>query len=166
MAGDRSRYGLSMSALGAVALAFAAFLPWYRVSAVVHTSVGSAAQRSLTLISSHQALPDMQAFLLVLVGLAMLDAMLPLLRTSGPIPGGAGGSVALLGAVAAACALYRIIDPPALGGEAVAVSLLAGPWIALMASLLMMLGGMWPRHVGSMEPAEPSMRGVWPGVSG
>lgn len=154
-----------MSALGAAALAFAAFLPWYRVSTVVHAGVGSAAPRSLTLISSHQALPDMQAFLLVLVGLAMLDAMLPLLRTSDPIPGGAGGSVALLGALAAACALYRIVDPPALGGGTVAVSLLAGPWLALMSSLLMMLGGMWPRHVGSQGPAETRVRGVWPGVS-
>jgi hypothetical protein len=142
-----------MSALGAAALAFAAFLPWYRVSAIVHAGVGSAAPRALTLISSHQALPDMQAFLIVLVGLAMLDALLPLLRSNGPIPGGAGGSVVLLGAVAAACALYRILDPPALGGETVAVSLLAGPWIALMASLLMMFGGMWPRHVGSVESA-------------
>jgi hypothetical protein len=164
MAGDRSRYGLSMSALGAAALAFATFLPWYRVSAVVHASDGSAAPRSLMLVSAHRALPDMRALLLVLVGLAMLDAMLPLLRTRGPIPGGAGGSVALLGALAAACALYRILDPPAFGGDPVAVSLLAGPWIALMASLLMMLGGMWPRHVGSMEPADARMRGVWPGI--
>jgi hypothetical protein len=153
MAGDRSRYGLSMSALGAVALAFAAFVPWYRVSAVVHASVRSAAPRSLTVIGSHQALPAMQVFLLVLVGLAMLDAVLPLLRTGGPIPGGAGGSVALLGALAASCALYRILDPPALGANTVAVSVLAGPWLALMASLLMMLGGMWPRQVGAVEPA-------------
>jgi hypothetical protein len=141
-----------MSALGAVALAFAAFVPWYRVSSLVHASGSSGAPRSLALISSHHALPAMQALLLVLVGLAMLDAMLPLLRTSGPIPGGAGGSVALLGAVAAACALYRIVDPPALGGETVVVSLLVGPWLALLSSLLMMLGGMWPRHGGSVEP--------------
>lgn len=165
MAGDRSRYGLSMSALGAFALAFAAFLPWYRVSVVVHASVGSVAPQPLSVIGSHQALPVMQVFLLVLVGLSMLDAVLPLLRTSGPIPGGAGGSVVLLGALAAACALYRILDPPVLGGETAAVSLLAGPWIALMASLLMMLGGIWPRHVGSVEPVEAQMRGVWPGVS-
>ncbi|HEY4812897.1 MAG TPA: hypothetical protein VIH71_17755 [Solirubrobacteraceae bacterium] len=147
-----------MSALGAVALAFAAFVPWYRVSELVHGSVSSAAPRSLAIISSHHALPVMQAFLLVLVGLAMLDAMLPLLRTSGPIPGGAGGSVALLGALAAACALYRILDPPSLGGETVVVSLLAGPWLALLSSLLMMLGGMWPRHVGSAQGAQVHMR--------
>jgi hypothetical protein len=154
-----------MSALGAVALALAAFLPWYRVSLVVHASVGSASPRALTIIGSRQALPVTQAFLLVLVGLAMLDAMLPLLRTSGPIPGGAGGSVVLLGALAAACALDRILDPPMLGGGAVIISLLAGPWLALMSSLLMMLGGMWPRHVGSAETADARLRGVWPGVS-
>jgi hypothetical protein len=165
MAGDRSRYGLSMSALGAAGLAVAVFLPWYRVSSIVHASTtGASVQRALTTISAHQALPYMKIFLLVLVGLALLDAMLPLLRTGGPIPGGAGGSVALLGAVAAACALYRIVDPPALGGDAVA--LLEGPWLALLASLVMMLGGMWPRRVGSAEPADTGMLGVWPGVSG
>jgi|SRR5580692_5179510 hypothetical protein len=164
MAGDRSRYGLSMSALGAAGLAFAVFLPWYRVSAIERASTGSPLQHALTTISAHHALPYMKVFLLVLVGLALLDAMLPLLRTGGPIPGGAGGSVALLGAIAAACALYRIVDPPALGGNA--VSLLEGPWLALLASLVMMLGGMWPRRVGSVESADTRMLGVWPGVSG
>lgn len=166
MAGDRSRYGLSMSALGAVALALAAFLPWYRVGAVVHASSGNATPRALTIISSHPALPVMQVFLLVLVALALLDAVLPLLRTSGPVPGGAGGSVALLGALAAACALYRILDPPALGEETVFVSLLAGPWLALLSSLVMMLGGVWPRQVGCVEAAEARMRGVSPGIPG
>jgi hypothetical protein len=165
MAGDRSRYGLSMSALGAAGLAVAVFLPWYRVSSIAHASTVSSAQRALTTISAHQALPYMKVFLLVLVGLALLDAVLPLLRNSGPIPGGAGGSVALLGAVAAMCALYRIIDPPALvGGNA--VSLLEGPWLALLASLMMMLGGMWPPRTGTVESADTRMLGVWPGVSG
>jgi hypothetical protein len=164
MTGERSRYGLSMSALGAAGLAFAAFLPWYRVSSIVRASTGSSVQRALSTISAYHALPYMKAFLLVLVGLALLDAMLPLLRTSGPLPGGAGGSVALPGAMAAACALYRIVDPPVLDGNA--VSLLVGPWLALLASLVMMLGGIWPRRVGSGETADTRMLGVWPGVSG
>ena len=32
MAGDRSRYGLLVSALGAIVLALSVFLPWYGVS--------------------------------------------------------------------------------------------------------------------------------------
>jgi len=108
----------------------------------------------------------MKIFLLVLAGLAMLDAMLPLFRTSAPVPGGAGGSVALLGVVAAMCAFYRIIDPPGLAGNVVGLSLLEGPWLALMASLVMVIGGTWPRRVSAATPSEIRVRGVWPGVPG
>ncbi len=167
MAVDRSRYGLSMSALGAAVLAVAAFLPWYRMTSIVHTAAAaSLATRSLTVFSARQALPDMRILLLILVGLAMLDTLLPLLRTKGPVPGGAGGSVVLLGAVAALCALYRIVDPPAPAGDAVALTLLAGPWLALLGALTMLLGGMWPSRVGSGTRADARMHGAWPGVRG
>jgi hypothetical protein len=167
MAVDRSRYGLSMSALGAVVLAVAAFLPWYRLSSVAHIAgAHSSAARSLTVFSSHQALGDMRILLLVLAGLAMLDTLAPLVRTEGPVPGGAGGSVALLGVLAALCALYRIVDPPAPAGDAVALSLLAGPWLALLGALAMLLGGVWPSRVGSGTRSEARMRGAWPGVQG
>ncbi len=155
-----------MSSLGAAVLAASVFLPWYRVSAIVHASLASSAGRSLTTVSAQQALPVMRVFLLVLAGLAMLDALLPLVRTGAPIPGGAGGSVALLGAVAAACALYRILDPPAVAGNVLALSLREGPWLALLASLAMVLGGVWPREVESAAPYEARVRGPWPGVSG
>jgi hypothetical protein len=156
-----------MSALGAVVLAVAALLPWYRVSSIVH-AVGarSVGARSLGVISSHQALPDMRILLLVLAGLALLDTLLPLARTGGPVPGGAGGSVALLGTVAALCALYRIVDPPGLSGDVAALSLLAGPWLALLGSLAMLLGGVWPCRVGSGTRSEARMHGFWPGVQG
>ena len=36
MAADRSRYGLLVSALGAVLLAVAVFLPWYGLSFTAH----------------------------------------------------------------------------------------------------------------------------------
>jgi hypothetical protein len=167
MAGDRSRYGLSMSALGAGTLAVAVFLPWYRVSSIVHASFAQPAARPLMRLSEQQALPYMKAFLLMLAALALLDTLVPLVRAGGQIPGGAGGSVALLGAVAAACALYRILDPPALAGEAVSLSLLEGPWLALLAALTMMLGGMWPRRVGSAAAmADARAHGAWPGVPG
>ncbi len=156
-----------MSALGAGALAAAVFLPWYRVSSVARASLGDSAARSLTRITEHQALPVMKAFLLILAGLALLDALLPLVRAAAPVPGGAGGSVALLGAAAAVCALYRILDPPALSGDVVSLSLLEGPWLTLLAALTMMLGGMWPRRVvHGAGASEARVRGVWPGVSG
>jgi type III secretory pathway component EscS len=165
--GDRSRYGLAMSALGASALVASVFLPWYRVSSIVGTGVGRSS--SLTRITEHQTLPYMKGFLLVVAGLAMLDALLPLVRAAAPVPGGAGGSVALLGVAAAACVLYRILDPPALGAGvgAGSVTLLEGPWLTLLAALTMMLGGMWPRSViGAPVKAELRAQGVWPGVPG
>jgi hypothetical protein len=156
-----------MSALGAVGLAVAAFLPWYRITTTAHAGVGPSPVRALTVISTQPALLDMKIFLLVLAGLAMLDALLPLLRTGAPVPGGAGGSVVLLGLVAAACALYRIVDPPALSGGEIALSLLEGPWLALMAALAMVLGGTWPSRAGSSAaPADARLHGAWPGVPG
>jgi hypothetical protein len=166
VAGDRSRYGLAMSALGAIALAVAAFLPWYRVIATVHSGVGTVAGGQLTVISARDALPDMRILLLVVAGLAMLDALLPLMRAGAPVPGGAGGSVTLLGAAGAACALYRILDPPGAAGSVVAMSVLEGPWLALLASLAMILGGMWPRRVGAGAPSGAPVHSVWRGASG
>jgi hypothetical protein len=166
MAGDRSRYGLSMSAVGAIALAVAAFLPWYRVVSIVHTGAGTSTSGQLTVMSAHQALPYMKGFLLILAGLAMLDALLPLMRTGVPVPGGAGGSVALLGAAGAACALYRLLDPPAAAGNVLELSLLEGPWLALLASLAMMLGGMWPRAVDSASSSDAHVPATWAGISG
>lgn len=155
-----------MSALGAVGLVVAVFLPWYRATATVHPGFGSAAGHTLTVITTESALADMKILLLVLAGLALLDAMLPLLRGGAPVPGGAGGSVVLLGIVAAGCAVYRIVDPPALTGSDVALSLLEGPWLALMASLAMVLGGTWPRRVGSLAPSEVQVHAAWRGLSG
>ncbi len=154
-----------MSALGASALVASVFLPWYRVSSLVSAGVGQSS--SLTRITEHQALPYMKGFLLVLAGLAMLDALLPLVRAAAPVPGGAGGSVALLGVLAAICAVYRILDPPSLGAGAVSLTLLEGPWLTLLAGLTMMLGGMWPRSVlGAPAPSEVRVHGIWPGVPG
>jgi hypothetical protein len=167
MAAARSRYGLAMSALGAGALVASVFLPWYRVSSIVHAGFGQASSSSLTRITEHQTLPYMKGFRLALAALAMLDALLPLVRPGAPVPGGAGGSVALLGAVAAACALYRILDPPGLTAGAVSLTLLEGPWLTLLAALTMMLGGMWPRRLLDAPAAsEVRVQGFWPGVPG
>jgi hypothetical protein len=97
----------------------------------------------------------MTAVLLVLGALAMLDVTAPVVRTHGPLPGGAGGSVVLLGAIAAAFTIFRMIDYPTLaGGTAAALSLREGAWLALMGSMTMMLGGMWPRYVAVSEPRQ------------
>lgn len=195
MAGDRSRYGLLVSALGAVLLAVSVFLPWYGVSFTasgiayvqhvgdqvaaqfgnatlqgyvsgLHANLEGLTGRQVGAVSAHQALTDMNVILLVLAGLALLDALMPLARTGAPLPGGAGGSVMLLGAVAAVCVLYRMIDPPTPPGELLALSLREGAWLALLGALAMVLGGMWPRYVGSTTASDASVHSTWSSLSG
>ena len=146
MVGERSRYGLSVSALGAIVLAVSLFLPWYGTSPVQQAAGGPLASQHLAALSGEHALRDLSIVLLALAGLAMLDALLPLVRTRAPLPGGAGGSVVLLGIVASACVLYRMVDPPASVGALPSPSLREGAWLALLGSLAMALGGMWPRY--------------------
>jgi hypothetical protein len=144
MVGDRSRYGLCVSALGAIVLAASLFTPWYAPLVVAHAAGGTSAVRHLATVDAYHALPNLTVLLLVLDALAMLDVLAPLARGRGPVPGAAGGSVVLLGGVAAACVIFRMIDPPAFGADALALSLREGAWLALLGSATIALGGMWP----------------------
>lgn len=144
MVGDRSRYGLLVSALGAIVLAVSVFLPWYGVSFVGH--------HRLATLTAQDALGGLHVLLLVLAGLALLDALFPLARAASAVPDGAGGSVVLMGALAAACVLYRMVDPATPAGELVSLSLREGAWLALLGSLTMVAGGLWPRRVPLPAP--------------
>ncbi len=152
MAGDRSRYGLLVSAVGAIVLAASLVTPWYGVGSGQHPHTGAPGVHGVPTVDAFHALPGMTVVLLVLGALAMLDVTAPLVRTHGPLPGGAGGSLVLLGVVAAAFTLYHMIDLPALGGGTFAMSLQEGAWLALIGSVTMTLGGMWPRCVTAGEP--------------
>ncbi len=161
MVGDRSRYGLFVSAVGAGVLAVSVFLPWYAVGVSAHAAVGGGGERLATLSAFH-ALANLRFVFLALSGLALLDALLPLTRSGGPVPGGAGGSVVLLGLIAVGCALLRMLDLPSLGGALLAPTLREGAWLALLGGVTMVLGGMWPRCVYS----DASAPGAWSGLSG
>jgi hypothetical protein len=184
MVGDRSRYGLCVSAAGAVVLAVSVFMPWYGVSYSAHALAlaqhargGLAAQlaawplagylhgasprasaalpgQQLGALSAGHALSGLAIVLLALAALAMLDAVLPLARAHTPVPSGAGGSVVLLGALAALFVLYRMIDPPAPAGQLLALSLREGAWLALLGSATMALGGIWPRCIYAPAAAD------------
>jgi len=180
MAGERSRYGLMVSALGAVVLAVSVFLPWYGVSftpagisfaqhvgeevisqygnaaaqsyvGAMHADLGSLAGRQFASVDAHEALKDLSVLLLVLAGLALLDALFPLARAAGPVPAGAGRSVVLLGCVACLCVGYRMLNPPAPAGNLLDLSVREGAWLALLGSLTMVIGGLWPRY----QPSAP-----------
>ena len=195
MAGDRSRYGLLVSALGAVLLAVSVFLPWYGVSltaggvalvqqfgdqlasqygnaslqaytAGMHAGLAGLAGHQLGALSAHQVLKDMNIFLLVLAGLAMLDTLFALARSASSVPEGAGGSVVLVGAAAAIGVIYRMVDPPNPVSNVLALSLREGAWLALLGCAAMIAGGLWPRGEGAASSGEARVSGAWTGLSG
>jgi hypothetical protein len=166
MAGDRSRYGLMVSALGAIVLVASVFLPWYEVAFTLHASAGAAAGHRLGAITGHRALHEVNIVLLILAALAILDALAPLAPTGGPLPGGAGGSVILLGVLAAAFVLFRMLAPPTMAEGTVELSLGVGAWLALLGSLAIALGGMWPRSIGLLAPSVAQAPGAWSGLHG
>jgi hypothetical protein len=163
MSCERSRYGLLVSALGAIVLIVSVFLPWYEVAFSLHAGAGAVSGHQVATMSAHRALRDVNVVLLVLAALAILDALAPLAPTGRPLPGGAGGSVVLLGAVAAALVIFRMLAPPSGVTE---LSLGAGAWLALLGSLTIALGGIWPRSIGFLAPSGTRPPGAWSGLPG
>jgi hypothetical protein len=195
MADERSRYGLMVSALGAILLAISVFLPWYGLSFTaagiaaaqqysqqaisefgnaslqaytsgLHSSLAGLAGHQFAAVSAHQALKYLNVALLVIAGLALLDVMLPLARPLPSIPDGAGGSAVLLGVLAALCVVFRMIDRPAPLESIVALSLREGPWLALLGSIAMILGGMWPRVTSAAAGSDAAPNDTWSAFSG
>jgi hypothetical protein len=195
MGSARSRYGLLISALGAILLAVSVFLPWYGLSftasgiALVqqsadqvasqfgnaslqayvgaqHASLSALAGQEFVAVSAHQVLRDLNVVLLALAGLAMLAALIPLAR-GGAAPEGGGGAVVLLGAMATCCVAYRIVRPPSAAGELVALSVREGAWLALVGSLAIVAGGLWSRaRLPAPGSSETSLESACSGLSG
>ncbi len=195
MVGDRSRYGLLVSALGAVILIVSVFLPWYEVSftangvafvsqlgdqfvaqfgnshlqsylAPLHGSLAALSGQGIGAVSAHQVLHDMNIILIVLAILALLDALFPLALGASVVADGAGGAAVLLGGVAAVCVVFRMISPPTPPGDIVSLSLREGAWLALLGSMMMVLGGLWPRAATSVGVPERSAPDLFSGLSG
>jgi hypothetical protein len=156
----RSRYGLLVSALGASLLAVAVFLPWYSVA---HAAGAARAGAQPATASAIETVQGIGIALIVLAFLALTDALLPLARHA-RVPAGAGASLALLGGIAGAFVVYRMLDVPA---PAAAQSLRAGAWLALAGAVMIATGGFWPRV--SMPPAlaaQSHLERGWSGLSG
>lgn len=192
---DRSRYGVLVSALGAIGLAVSVFLPWYGVSFTtsgiafaqqvgnqVAAQFGNAALQSymsglranlstlaghqFTALSAHQALKDLNVVLLIVAGLGIVIALLPLARPEAPSSDDHRAPLALLGAVAAVCVIYRMVDPPTPAGNFFALSLREGAWLALLGSLAMVAGGLWPSRLGAPTVSHSKVESAWSGLSG
>jgi hypothetical protein len=196
MSSDRPRYGLLVAALGAIVLAIAVFLPWYGLSLTtggvgyvqqvesqvvgqfgnaalqsylggLHASLSALAGHQLAAVSAHQALKNINIVLLILAGLAIVFALLPLARSGSLVAdGGNGTSIALLGAVAAVCIGYRMAVPPDPAAGFLTLSLREGAWLALLGSIAMIAGGLWPGRVGAPSTATSRTENVWSQMSG
>jgi hypothetical protein len=198
MTGDRPRYGLLVSAFGAIVLAVAVFLPWYGVSFTAagiafaqqagdqaaaqfgnaalqsymgeyHATLGTLAGHQLTALSAHQALKDLNVVLLLLAGVAIVIALLALAGagfSSASSPDGHRGPLALLGLVAAACVLFRIVDPPTPAGGVLALSLREGAWLALLGSVAIVVGVLLPERLVARGSSDAGLQSTWSELSG
>jgi hypothetical protein len=196
MAGEGPRYGLLVSACGAILLAVSVFLPWYGLAFTAngvafvqqmtnqlatefgnaslqsylgaqHASLAALAGHEFAAMSAHQALKNLNIVLLALAGLAILDALIPLARGAASVHDGGGAAVAILGAVATLLVAYRMVSPPSAAGELISLSLREGAWLALLGSLAIVAGGLWPRSRSRPDAAsEPTLDATWSGLSG
>jgi hypothetical protein len=194
MARDRSPIGWLVSALGSIMLIVAVFLPWYGVSLTargiafiqqlqseqvqkfgnaalqgelgsLHARMGALAGQQLGSISAHQAFSRISVVLWVVGGLGVLIALLPLAGERSPESDGTGPWLALLGAIAAACVLYRMGVRPTEDAY-LTLPLRAGAWLALLGSVAMIAGGLWPRRLRSARVSEAALKDTWSGLSG
>lgn len=201
MTGDRPRYGLLVSAFGAVVLAVAVFLPWYGVSFTAagiafaqqagdqaaaqfgnaalqsymgeyHATLSTLAGHQITALSAHQALKDLNVVLLLVAGAAIVIALLALAGagfSSASSPDGHRGPLALLGLIAAACVIFRMVDPPTPAGGVLALSLREGAWLALLGSVAMVVGALLPEGLsarGASSSDAKKLQGTWSELSG
>jgi len=157
---ERSSYGLLVSAMGAIVLAVALFLPWYAAATPAHRLLPAAHRTSA--LSGWSTLGGIGPAVLVLAALALLDTLTPLARRASVVPAGAGGAVVLLGLLACALVAFRMAQPPVDA----AVSLRAGAWLALLGALTVSLGGMWPRALPALEPGEAVGPGIFSTLTG
>jgi hypothetical protein len=195
MAGDRARYGLLISTLGAIVLAVSVFLPWYGVSFTAagltsvqqigdqaasqfgnaamqsymsnfHAGLNSLAGHQFMALSAHQALKDLNVVLLLLAGLAVVIALMALAGPGFSSSDGHRAPLGLLGAVAAVCVLYRMVDRPTPAGDLLALALREGAWLALLGSVAMVVGALWPDHLDAPTPSEARVKSAWSELSG
>jgi hypothetical protein len=194
MAADRSPIGWLVSALGAIVLTVSVFLPWYALGlstrgiayvqqvqseqvqrfgnatlqgelGMLHTRMQSLAGKQLVTITAHQAFSTISVVLLVCGGLGVLIALLALARAASSDFDATAPWLALLGTVAAACVLYRMAVRPSENADLTLV-LREGAWLALLGSVGLVLGGLWPRRLRAPRAPDAALEDAWSGLSG
>jgi hypothetical protein len=190
------RYGLLLSALGAIVVAVSVFLPWYSVSLTpsgvsftqqlssqvvsrygnaqlqsyageLHRRLGSLAGHQLAAVSAHQALKQINVLLLILAAAAILLALFSLARVEHPVVSGEGALISILGLIALACVAFRMIDPPNPASSLLSLSLREGAWLTLAGAVAMIVGGLWPaQHTSGAHASQEKLQDAWSGLSG
>ena len=167
---DRAPLGLLISTLGAAVLALSVFAPWYGVSitaegtAVAQQEIvaiarqygntafqaranglgprfNQLAERQLATVDAHQSLKHVSEILLALAGIALLASLLRLADMRGMLAA-SGGQVALLGGLAAAVVLFRMLKRPDPAASLISLSLGWGIWLALLSAGVVVTGGL------------------------
>lgn len=173
MVDNRPSRGLLLSALGSAVLAVSMFLPWYSLSitasgaavaqqqfataaqqygnpamqamaAQVGAQIGSFSGHTLATVTAHQILKDISVVLLLLAGLALVASLLRLAA----VVEVSGDQIALLGLAAVLCVLYRLLSPPGPHTDLFSLSLSWGGWVALLAAVAIVGGGLWTPSAG------------------
>jgi hypothetical protein len=194
MAADRSPIGWLVSAFGAIVLIVSVFLPWYALglsargiayvqqvqseqvqrygNSTLQSELGSLQSRAqalagkqLVTITAHQAFSTISVVLLVCGGLGVLIALVPLAREISSDFDGTAPWLLLLGVIAAVCVLYRMAVRPS-ENAIVSLSLREGAWLALLGSVALIAGGLWPRRLGSKRTSDAAIEDAWSGLSG
>jgi len=195
MSVDRSRYGLLVAALGGILLAVAVFLPWYGVSLTpngaavaqnvssqvasefgspalqaqmsgLHAEIGALQGHELTAVSAHQLLKHVSIVLLVLAALGILLALIPLAAAGGSADRSGNTWIGLVGVLATAFIVFRMVDPPTVAGGVLELSLREGAWLALLGSLAMIAGSLWPARADVPAASQAKIEHVWSELSG
>jgi hypothetical protein len=193
MTGERPRYGQLVAAFGAVVLAVAVFLPWYGVSftssglayaqqvgsqvaaqygnatlqgymSSLHARLSGYVGHEFVSLSAHQALKTLNVVLLIAAAIACVIALLALAGSAYAQANRA--ALALVGAIAAGCVLYRMASPPNPTAGLLSLSLREGAWLALVGSLAILAGAAWPAPRAGSARREVDVQEALSGLSG
>jgi len=194
MAEDRARTGALITTVGGALLAVSVFQPWYALTLTasgaasaqqtlnslalqygdsalqgqargVDSALGAFAGHQLATLSAQQTLSHLHVVLLILAAAAFV-AGLSRLAGSSQSTQASGGQIALIGAIATVCVLFRMLDTRIAEQEFVSLSLSWGIWLALGSCLAVIAGGVWPARPTPASPSTASLQKAWDGLSG
>ncbi len=128
--------GLQIAGIGGVVLLVSLFLPWYGVSASVG---GTEISESITAWQSFDFADILMAIAAVVAIAAAVATATGNVPASLPVP--IPRAVSFVGGIAALLVLFRLIDIPDSGVEAVDVGRKIGAFIALVGAVAIAYGG-------------------------